>query len=164
MFKNLFARKIDPSKPVYEAIVAAARQPKFYTSLGVADTIEGRFDLLILHVYLVVARLKTQAPDLCQKLINAFCEDMDGNLREMGVGDLGVGKKVRRMAEALTGRIYAYDNAKDQTELEAALIRNVYHGVATPHVAALAAWVVQSRENLSAQTLEELNTGEVKFA
>lgn len=163
MFKNLFARKKDASKPLYEAIVAAARQPKFYASLGVADTVEGRFDVLILHVYLVVARLKTQAPDLCQKLMNAFCEDMDGNLREMGVGDLGVGKRVRRMAEALTGRIYAYDNAKDQAELEAALTRNVYHGVASEHVKALAAWVVQAREKLGAQTLEDLNAGLVKF-
>ena len=164
MFKNFFARKIDPSKPLYEAIVAAARQPKFYTTLGVADTIEGRFDLLILHVYLVVARLKTQAPDLCQKLMNAFCEDMDGNLREMGVGDLGVGKKVRRMAEALTGRIYAYDHAQSQTELEAALTRNVYHGVENKNVEALAAWVLKSREILGALTLEDLNAGLVKFA
>ncbi len=164
MFKNLFARKPDPSKPLYEAIVAAARQPRFYTALGVADTIEGRFDLLILHVYLVVARLKTEAPDLCQKLINAFCEDMDGNLRELGVGDLGVGKRVRKMAEALTGRLYAYEQAKDQTTLAAALTRNVYHGNENPHVEALANWVMQSREKLAMQELGTLRSGLVNFA
>ena len=163
MFKNLFARNPDPSKLLYEAIVAAARQPKFYTALGVADTIEGRFDVLILHVYLVVARLKTEAPDLCQKLMNAFCEDMDGNLRELGVGDLGVGKRVRKMAEALTGRLYAYDNANDQNTLEAALTRNVYHGKENQHVEALANWVMQSREKLAMQEIDALKAGLVDF-
>ena len=163
MFKNLFRRKPDPAQPLYEAIVAAARRPKFYASLGVADTVEGRFDLLILHLYLVLARLKLEAPELCQNLIDIFCDDMDGNLREMGVGDLGVGKRVRRMAEALAGRLQAYTFATDQNMLEAALNRNVYKTNENQHAKALAQWVLQARENLAAQETAVLTTGSVKF-
>jgi cytochrome b pre-mRNA-processing protein 3 len=163
MFKKFFAQKPNQAKPLYEAIVAAARQPKFYTSFGVADKIEGRFDLLVLHIYLVVSRLKAEAPETCQKLIDTFCDDMDSNLREMGVGDLGVGKKVRRMAEALTGRMIAYENAKDDEQLEAALTRNVYEGIENQHKKALAQWVKLARTNLAQQQTETLLSGMVKF-
>jgi cytochrome b pre-mRNA-processing protein 3 len=163
MFKYLFTRKPNPVAPLYEAIVAGARQPHFYRSLGVADTVEGRFDLLILHVYLVVARLKQAEPALCQSLIDRFCEDMDGNLREMGVGDLGVGKRVRRMAEALTGRLHAYESATDLESLDAALQRNVYQGVDSQYSKTLAQWVMAARASLTLQETAILVKGQVKF-
>jgi cytochrome b pre-mRNA-processing protein 3 len=163
MFKNLFNRKPNSAKPLYEAIVAAARQPHFYTSLGVADTVEGRFDLLILHLYLVLTRIKSELPDMTQKLIDTFCEDMDGNLREMGVGDLGVGKRVRRMAEALTGRLHAYENATDLDTLVVALQRNVYQGLENQHIKTLALWVMAARASLKLQDTAMLVKGQVKF-
>jgi cytochrome b pre-mRNA-processing protein 3 len=163
MFKNLFNRKPNSAKPLYEAIVAAARQPHFYTSLGVADTVEGRFDLLILHLYLVLTRIKSDLPDMTQNLIDTFCEDMDGNLREMGVGDLGVGKRVRRMAEALTGRLHAYENAIDLDTLVAALQRNVYQGLENQHIKTLALWVMAARASLKLQDTAMLVKGQVKF-
>jgi cytochrome b pre-mRNA-processing protein 3 len=88
MLRGLFKPKSNPAAALYAAIVAAARQPKFYAEWGVPDTVDGRFDMIVLHLYLVLARLRENAPELCQALTDTFCTDMDSNLREMGAGDL----------------------------------------------------------------------------
>lgn len=164
MFKNLFARKPDPSKPLYEAIVAAARQPWAYREAQVPDTVDGRFDFLVLHLCLVLERLGQDVPAFKQALIDYFCTDMDDNLRELGAGDLSVAKKVRRMAEALAGRFAAYDAAPDSAEMEQAIQRNVYGGKAGPGVARLATYAVAARGLLQAQVLADLQAGMVHFA
>jgi cytochrome b pre-mRNA-processing protein 3 len=102
---------------LYGAIVAQARLPVFYEEFGVPDTVEGRFDMI---------------PELNQALFDAFCRDMDHNLREMGVGDLTVPKKMKRFAEAFYGRLKAYDRAlsgDDPAALAASLGRNVFAGM-----------------------------------
>lgn len=118
---------------LYGAIVAQARLPEFYEDFGVPDTVEGRFDMIVLHLAVLLRRLNQdpQGPDLGQALFDAFCLDLDHNLREMGVGDLAVPKKMKRFGEAFYGRLRTYDAAlsgPDPGALAAALARNVFAG------------------------------------
>lgn len=118
---------------LYGAAVAAARAPFFYAELGVPDTLDGRFDLVGLHSFLVIRRLNAIPPPgaaVAQALFDAMFSDMDVNLREMGVSDLAVGRRVRSMWEAFHGRAVAYQAALGQGEgaLAAALARNVWRG------------------------------------
>ena len=116
---------------LYGAIVAQARVPAFYVEFGVPDTIEGRFDLLVLHLVLVLRRLSQAAArgrEFGQQLFDAFCRDLDGNLREMGVGDLTVPKRMRGFGEAFYGRQAAYLaalEAQNPADFENALSRNI---------------------------------------
>ena len=97
---------------IYGMIVTQAREPLFYRDLGVPDTVNGRFDLLVLHLWMVLRRLKPIEGALaCQALFDRFCDDMDANLREMGVGDLTVPKRMQAFGEAFYGRAAAYDLA-----------------------------------------------------
>ena len=101
-------RKIDD---LYGAIVAQSRRAAFYIDYGVPDTLDGRFDLIVLHMVLLLAHLdrrEQSARDLGQNLFELFCRDLDSNLREMGVGDLAVPKRMRQFAEAFYGRQTAY--------------------------------------------------------
>src|SRR3984885_9799603 len=96
---------------LYGMIVAQARVPTFYRTYGVPDTVEGRFDLIVLHLVLMLARLQQDddAPrSFGQRLFDEFCRDLDGNLREMGVGDLAVPKRMPRFPEAVLGRAAAF--------------------------------------------------------
>jgi cytochrome b pre-mRNA-processing protein 3 len=164
MLNRLFKRRPDPSLPLYEAIVAAARQKHFYLNEGVPDTIDGRFDMLLLHLTLVIARLKgAEQAELRQALVNRFCVDMDDNLREIGASDIAVGKKVRRMAEAFQGRYAAYETATSPSELEQALTRNVYAGKENKGAASLARYVMAARAKLANQDPEAIAAGQVAF-
>src|ERR1700719_2354758 len=135
LFRRPNAATIDA---LYGAIVAQARSPIFYAELGVPDTVEGRFDMVVLHLMLVLRRLLREpqgegaAPALAQGLFDAFCRDMDHNLREMGVGDLSVPKEMQRMGEAFYGRAQAYRTAMRAVGEEAlaeVVVRNIYGGV-----------------------------------
>lgn len=118
----------------YGTIVAQARCAVFYEAYGVPDTMQGRFDLIVLHLVILLDRLDRidgSGRSLGQKLFDAFCRDLDDNLREMGVGDLAVPKEMRRFAEAFYGRQAAYLAAlalPDDRELEKALARNIFQG------------------------------------
>lgn len=97
---------------IYGTIVAQARLPDFYADFGVPDTVNGRFDMVILHLWLVLRRLRAlEAPAVAQRLFDHFCSDMDANLREMGVGDLAVPKRMTKFGEAFYGRSAAYERA-----------------------------------------------------
>jgi len=101
---------------LYGAIVAQARAPVFYARFGVPDSVEGRFELLVVHLALVLRRLRDAdeaAKDLGQEAFDLFCADMDRSLREMGVGDLSVPKRMKGLAEAYYGRAAAYGAALD---------------------------------------------------
>ncbi len=117
---------------LYGAIVAQARNPAFYRDFGVPDTMAGRFDLIVLHLVLVIGRLGRNPEagrGIAQRLFDAFCRDLDDNLREMGVGDLAVPKRMRGFGEAFYGRQAAYLSAfaaTDAAELEKALRRNIF--------------------------------------
>ncbi len=156
---------------LYGAAVAAAREPFLYQSLGVADTLDGRFDLVCLHAFLLVRRLRRgpePGPALAQAVFDAMFSDMDVSLREMGVGDLSVGRRVRAMWEAFHGRAHAYDSALatgDVAALEAALVRNVWRGAPPPEgcAAALARLVIAQAALLDGQAFDELAAGEACF-
>jgi cytochrome b pre-mRNA-processing protein 3 len=116
---------------LYGAIVAQARAPVFYADLAVPDSLSGRFDMMVLHVYLVYRRLASDPGTRAvgQELFDRFCADMDGTLRERGVGDLAVPRKMRAIGEAFYGRARVYDAALaavDDAALVAALEKNVF--------------------------------------
>ena len=117
---------------IYGMIVTQAREPSFYRQLGVADTVNGRFDLLLLHLWMVLRRFRSAdgAANVSQALFDRFCEDMDANLREMGVGDLTVPKRMQAFGEAFYGRAAAYDAAlaAGDEALAQALCKNVLNG------------------------------------
>jgi len=120
---SLFAGKQHNPAAValYKCIVEQARQPDFYTHHGVPDSLDGRFDMIVLHTFLVMRRLRTiasqAAGQLSQDLFDLLFADMDSNLREIGVGDLGVGKRVKKMAQAFYGRVEAYEAGLTATGL-----------------------------------------------
>jgi len=117
---------------IYGMIVTQAREPSFYRDLAVPDTVNGRFDLLVLHLWLVLRRLRATegTAGLSQALFDRFCNDMDDNLREMGVGDLTVPKRMQAFGEAFYGRTTAYDLALEAGEepLAQALCKNILNG------------------------------------
>jgi cytochrome b pre-mRNA-processing protein 3 len=131
--KRLFqAPRFQPeARGLYRQIAERARRTILYTLYGVPDTIDGRFEMLCLHAYAVFHGLKGKGADadvFSQAFYDAMFADLDGSLRELGVADLGVGKRIKIMTEALNGRIQAYDRgfAVGDAELEEAIRRNVY--------------------------------------
>lgn len=155
---------------LYARAVEQGRQPGFYAALTVPDTVDGRFEMIALHVWLLLHRLRegdSQARALAQAVFDAMFQDMDRALREMGAGDLGVGRRVKAMATAFYGRIAAYDRglASGGQALDDALIRNVWRGDAPDgaRVAALARYLRGEVAALSEQPLERLLSGEAAF-
>lgn len=170
IFSKLFSRGNDPVAALYGHIVAQARQPGFYTACAVPDTVQGRFEMIALHAFLVMRRLKTGgAPGrLAQDLFDLMFGDMDRNLRELGTGDLGVAKRIKKLAKAFYGRIAAYEDGLTGAvagRLEEALARNAYEEVAAPPaaVAALAAYLRQADAAMAGQPLDDLAAGRVRF-
>ncbi|MCJ2011272.1 ubiquinol-cytochrome C chaperone family protein [Methylobacterium sp. J-076] len=152
MIARLFRRGADRRRPVeglHAAIVAASRQPGLYTALQVPDTVEGRFEALCLHVYLVLRRLDRLPPpaaDLAQELVDTVFASLDANVRELGVSDVGVGKRMKKIAAAFYGRARSYDAALDapadgDAALRAALGRNLLAAATATDAAGLAAYV-----------------------
>ena len=147
-------------------IVAAARDPVLFTEYGIEDNLEGRFEAIALHAVLVLRRLNRMpplGPEIAQDLTDALFHSFDAALREMGVGDTGVPKRMRRMAEAFLGRATAYDLALRGTsaQLAAALARNVYDNRANPE--RLARYVAAADERLANASLEVFMAGPVPF-
>jgi len=154
---------------LYGAAVAAARSPYLYTGLGAPDTLDGRFDMIALHVFLVIQRLKRDpdpGPALAQAVFDAMFLDMDVNLREMGVGDLSVGKRNRAMWEAFHGRAAVYAANWDDAEgLENAIARNVWRGAGPPagSARALQRLMWAQDQGLAHQSLAALGRGYLHF-
>jgi cytochrome b pre-mRNA-processing protein 3 len=145
---NHFRRPHAPQRGTIEAIygmiVAQAREPLFYAGLGVPDTVNGRFDMVLLHLWMVLRRLRRSegGAGLSQALFDHFCGDMDDNLREMGVGDLTVPKRMQKFGEAFYGRSAAYDLALDAgaEPLAQALCKNILDGGGIGRARQLAAY------------------------
>ena len=144
-FSNPRTRLQPTIEAIYGMIVTQAREPLFYRDLGVPDTVNGRFDLLVLHLWIVLRRLRSIAGGvpLSQGLFDRFCEDMDANLREMGVGDLAVPKRMQAFGEAFYGRSAAYDSAlaSGDEALAKALCKNVLSGDGMENACRLATYV-----------------------
>jgi cytochrome b pre-mRNA-processing protein 3 len=162
------SKRNDTISSLYGTIVAQARMSGFYRDYAVPDTLSGRFDLILLHLVLVLERLNADPglQTMGQALFNRFCEDMDDNLREMGVGDLRVPKEMRRMGEAFYGRAEAYRVAlaAEGAALESALNRNIYGGSGS-RVASerMAAYVRETVRDLAAQSTADLAAGHLHF-
>jgi cytochrome b pre-mRNA-processing protein 3 len=165
-------RHRDAALSLYSAIVAQARAPVFFTGFGVPDTFDGRFELIALHAFLVLNRLKAERPrtaELAQDLFDVMFADFDRGLREMGVGDLGVGRHVKTMAQAFYGRIGAYEAglaADDPASLAEALRRNLYGTVsaADGDVAGIAQYMRRCAADVATQPIARLIEGIVAFA
>jgi len=117
------------AKALAVALTAQARQPVFFREYGVEDTIDGRFDMVALHAWLVFAALKAQGlPELARALSDTLFVQFDEALRDLGVSDMGMGRRMKSLGQALNGRILAYDAADDEHALSEAIHRNVYRG------------------------------------
>lgn len=171
-FPNLF-RQRQPhiaGERLYAAVVAQARRPAFYVDLGVGDTVEGRFELYSLHVILLLRRLKGQGPqaaETAQALFDIFISGLDNALREIGVGDLSVARRMRELGQAFYGRAKAYDASlpgEGDDSLDALIGRTVLGGAAQPGEAeALAGYARTADAMLAGQPLTALLDGEVAW-
>lgn len=168
LFKD--SRQDQAARDLYGAIVRQGRHPGFYTACGVPDSPDGRFDMIALHAYLVLRRLKREqgkTAALAQALFDLMFADMDQNLREMGVGDLSVGRRVKALAQAFYGRVAAYDEGLDgdHATLKAALRRNVYRHArpSEAQVAMVADYMRRVDRDLTGYDLSRLMAGQISF-
>lgn len=156
----------------YVDIVAQARNPVFYREWQVDDTIDGRFDVIVLHLCLVLMRCESEldrvdVQSFSRFLSEAFFADMDRSLREMGASDTGVGVRVKKMAQAFYGRQKAYREAiGDETAMAEVLRRNVYRErtVSREAVASLAAYAGRNHAALKQATVDALLQGRITFS
>jgi cytochrome b pre-mRNA-processing protein 3 len=155
---------------LFGRLVAQARARVFYEQLGVPDSVDGRFDMVALHTFLVFQRLRGQgdrAAILSQALYDTLINDFEASLRQLGAGDVGVGKRIRVMTEALQGRIKAYETALagTQLDLEGALRRNLY-GTTDPDmdaVRAVANYLRRGKELADSQPVDRILRGIFEF-
>ena len=156
---------------LYAGVVAQARTPALYEDYGAPDTVEGRFELYTVHVFLLLDRLKGQgarASETSQALFDTYLGALDDALREMGVGDLSVGKKMRKLGEAFYGRVKSYESAfaaLPQTDhLHALLGRTVYAQGGADNASRLGEYVLRQRADLAGQKLDALLDAQVVWA
>lgn len=147
-------------RALYEAVIARGRDPDWYLAGGVADTIDGRFDMIAAILALVLIRLERD-PDaalVSARLTERFVNDMEGQLRQIGIGDVVVGKHVGKMMGMLGGRLGAYRDGLANGDLKPALARNLYRGepvdpAALDHVATRLTGFDQALANLATETV-----------
>lgn len=175
IFSKLFNRKprfSDEVQKLYVRIIEQSRQEVFYTDLEVADTVEGRFDMIVLHSFAIMRKLKhhqDQTAEFNQSLFDLMFADFDQNLRELGVGDMGLAKRVPKMAEAFYGRITVYEdglNADDADQsLKEALDRNLYRKtkVEPESLNLMALYLRACVQSLETQDVSRLLAGQVDF-
>ncbi len=174
MFKRLFGIKESPNQAIvdglYGQIVAAARQPVIYSDWGAPDTPLGRFEMISLTLFLVLRRLrgeKDAAAEIAQELVDTFFKEVEHSIRELGIGDVGVPKRMKKLARMFYGRAESYGaalDAGDEAALAQALSRNIRPGRDDwPEAAHLARYAVVSADALSGQSLDEIVAGTIVF-
>ncbi len=174
MFKSILSLGRRPNQRITDAlygeIVASARQPTFYSEWGVSDTPLGRFEMLCVHMFLFLDRAKgstTALADVAQDMTDEFFKDVEHSLRELGIGDLGVPKRMKKLAKMFYGRAEAYREALaagDTPALTAALARNIGpEREVWPEAAHIAIYVERSSALLATQPDDELLAGRVVF-
>jgi len=159
------------ARDLYTTIVAQARQPALYERFAVPDTVEGRFEMIVLHTVLLLHRLRREGregQDLAQRVFNLFVADMDESLREMGVGDLGVPKRMKAVGRSFYGRIDAYGKPLvelDRLKLAEALQRNLYPAdLETPaRTELLADYAMEAGASLNGISFIELKSGKIEL-
>ncbi len=169
--RSFLGRSDDISYQLYGALVTQARSPEFYSDAGVPDSLDGRFDMIVMHAYLVIRRLN-QADDpgkaLAQGLFDVMFQDMDQSLREIGAGDLSVPKKIKVMAKAFYGRCTAYESAMDAEERGAVggvIERNIFAETEPPEgaVQAITDYMFETESKLNSQGNARLQQGKIEF-
>ncbi len=156
---------------LYVATVEQSRSPGFYTDLGAPDSVDGRLDMIILHVMLLIRRLRgegEEAAAISQEVLNLMFADMDRNFREMGIGDMSVGKHVKKVAKAFYGRAEILENGLDAGpgELSQSIIGTLYRSVdnAEAKAGAVAGYVIAADRTLQQQPIEKLFGGHIDFS
>jgi len=152
---------------LYNSLVGYSRNPTLFTDLGIDDTVDGRFDCIALHLSLMLRRMKLEGEGLrgmAVELVSVFVMDMDRNLREMGVGDLSVGKHIKKMTSAFYGRAEAYEKALDiegDGYLEGVLERNLFRNkkISKDVLVAMAKYVYETDKQIKAMKTEDLKEG-----
>jgi cytochrome b pre-mRNA-processing protein 3 len=153
----------------YNHVVAQARRPEFFTAHGIPDTLDGRFELICLHAFLYLHRLKGEpmAAAVGQRFFDMMFADFDRSLREIGTSDLSVGRQVKRMAEAFYGRVRAYEQGLDGEDdaLAAALERNLYGTAAAGAecLVQMVAYVRREADRLAGEPTQSVIAGEIEF-
>ncbi len=168
---GLFKRTDDQAVfGIYSQIVAQSRQQYFYSTLSVPDTVDGRYDMIVLHLVLLFHRFQSEDKEVQsfgQQVFDLFFKDMDRNLREMGVSDTGVPRKVKKMVEAFYGRANAYLpflETGDSQNLAPALARNIYSEAGNDaNSRALADYTIQCVDALKAQAAKQMMKGEIAW-
>lgn len=168
LLKKVFAADPfeEPAHNAYVALVTQARKPFFYQQFGVADTLDGRFDVIVLHIFLLTQRLKKTSPEFLRAVWEVFFSDMDRSLREMGASDTGIGKRIKKMAQAFYGRIDSYEKTfNDEAAFKESLSRNLYRGVPVneEQLANLAAYIKRNIANLEKQDIAVITKGVLAF-
>jgi cytochrome b pre-mRNA-processing protein 3 len=164
------SRHVEAGQELYRALVAQARRTEFYIACGVPDTVDGRFDMIALHASLLLRRLKRDQMKtalLSQAVFDAMFYDMEHNLREMGVGDLVVGKRVKGMVKMFYGRLSAYEEglAEGNGVLIEALRRNLFRKgePRSRDVAVMASYLQREATSLDGQPAAQLLAGKISF-
>jgi cytochrome b pre-mRNA-processing protein 3 len=167
-------RRADPQREagraLYQRIASQARSAEFYTRFAALDTIDGRFDLLAFHGFLVMEVLKgcgKTGERIGTHLATSIFESLEEALRELGVGDIGISRRIKAMADAFYGRLSVYSSAKNESEMKEALVRNLYRGEGGHDVEArlLARYAFESLERLHLPNAKAaLLNGDVEFA
>ena len=154
------------ARRLHDAAVAQARSPRLYAEFGGRDTVDGRFELLTLHVIMLLDRLKGQSGEAAaarQALFDVYLRDLDGALREMGVGDLSVGKKMRKLGEAFYGRAKAFDDAFQEDEALPRTLARTVLGDEAADASRFADYVRAEREALASLPVEDLLAGRLQW-
>lgn len=156
------------AQAIYTAMVAQARLPVFYADMGVPDTVDGRFDNIALHGFMVMRAAPGMTPRMRQALFDVMFRDFERACREMGIGDLSVPRHVKRMMTAFKGRFFAYEQAAHDPEMmRDALVRNLYRkaqNVDMDKVNAVANYVAASLPTLSLNRQDDVMAGRLAFA
>jgi cytochrome b pre-mRNA-processing protein 3 len=150
-------------RSLYVGLNFQARQRIFFAAFGVADSLDGRFDMVALHAWLVFERLREAGlGDVAQALSDAIFVGFDEALRDLGAGDMGMGRKIKQMGDGFNGRVLAYGAARDEAELSEVILRNVYRGEKsrTREAFGLARYAIAARRRLAACNLAQ---GELEF-
>lgn len=158
---------------IYSIIVGAARKPVFYSDLSVPDTVDGRFDMIILHTFFVLDRLQNSDAGnnkaFSQKLFDYMFADMDRSLRELGVGDLGVPKHMKRMMKGFNGRMDQYHTSLEQSDTQAlteSLRKNIFFGadnVTSDQVKQMATYAKAQYAHINKASIDDILSGTLTF-
>jgi len=169
---SLFRRSdpaYDAARALFDALAAQARKPEFYKAWGVEDSMDGRFDLLTLHAFLAMEALRGSGEAgkaMGTHLATTLFQSLEEALRDLGIGDMGMSRRIKAMANAFYGRLSVYSEANEQDALQAALLRNLYRGNAemTSHAANMAAYVLAALRGLrTPEARAEALAGRIAF-